>query len=162
MSFETFDLIQELRIMLRLITTIILLPTSACLADDLGTARAFATFDRAELADYLLLKPESEIAQYVSERGQNAVHSAILNNSNLDAIKQAFKHGADLNHQDIDGRTPLHHAIDGNLAAAALILIDLGARRDIHNASGFTAISFCKYALTIEPQHATCKLVNSP
>ncbi|WP_227272738.1 ankyrin repeat domain-containing protein [Roseobacter weihaiensis] len=146
---------------LRTIIATTFLSVSACYADDLRIAEAFATFEKAELLRFLSTKTEADVSQYRYARGQNVVHAALVNASNPDAIRIAVQYSADLDHQDADGRTPLHHAIDGNATTEASILLDLGARLDLPNASGLTAVSFCEGVLRDQPDHATCKIVKS-
>lgn len=123
-------------------------------------AEAFATMNQDQLSRFIESTGRAAVSQYRYGRGQNVVHAAIINTANPQAIQFAYENGADLNHADNDGRTPLHHTIDANLPSAAQTLVELGARTDIPNEAGFTAISFCQVVLESEPDHATCLIIN--
>ena len=129
-------------------------------ADSVGIAEAFAALGFAELVGFLDDKSLLQIKNYRYGRGQNAVHAAVVNTTNPEAIRLAYEAGADINHQDRDGRTPLHHTIDANFYLAARLLMELGARTDIPNEAGFTAASFCQVVLKSEPNHKSCRIVS--
>ncbi|WP_300029332.1 ankyrin repeat domain-containing protein [uncultured Roseobacter sp.] len=144
---------------LRLTLILMALATSSCRADGLHLAEAFATKSSLELSQFLKDYSRSEISRYRYGNNQNVVHAATVNRENTDAVKQAVLYGADVNHQDEEGRTPLHYAIDLDDLAKAKSLMELGAATTIENASGFSAISFCAVVLRDQPRHKTCSFV---
>lgn len=134
---------------------------TSCSPDKNKIGEAFATMNQEQLSRFIDRISHDVVSKYRYGRGQNVVHAATINKANPQAVRLAHVSGGDLNHSDNDGRTPLHHAIDANLSDAAKTLIDLGARKDIPNEAGFTAVSFCRIVLKNEPNHETCVIINS-
>jgi len=101
----------------------------------------------------------TEFKSLVFGRGYNLVHVAIKNEERPEVIRVLFENGANLDLQDDDGRTPLHHAIDADNAKAAKVLIELGAKTNIPNDAGFTQTRFCQDVLKQISSHRTCLVV---
>ena len=150
------------RTLIRIIVAGVLILVSGCIAesgDQLYWARLVATGTPAEFA---ALKNEAkfkEIASFTYGRGQNLAHAAVENKKYPEVLMLLADAGVDLDRQDADGRTPLHHAIDADRLEGARILIDLGASLTLENEAGFSPIRFCKDALRSLPGHRTCQLV---
>ena len=147
--------------MFRAIALSVLLPVNVCSADDMSIARAFATFDREDLIQFLSTKTRSEITQYRAYGGFNVVHSAMINSQNPDALKLALEYGADINQESLEGRTPLRQSIEANKLEVAQRLISFGASLDVLNIVNQSAISICQEILVQEPNQETCKFVLS-
>lgn len=130
---------------------------SSCQAGGPEVAEAFATYDAVKLTAFV--EARGGLAGYTYGRGQNIVHAATINPQSGDAIRLAVAAGGDVDHQDADGRTPLHHAIDANLAQSAEALLQNGASTEIENEAGFSASRFCDVVLKSEPTHSTCLIV---
>ncbi len=62
------------------------------------------------------------------------IESAIA--SNYNAMKHLIEHGADVNKQDVTGRTPLQWAVDANQVEEAELLLHAGANPNIPNRGG--------------------------
>lgn len=121
---------------------------------------AFATLPPDDLQGYIQSTPKKTIKSHVYGRNQNIFHAAITNPHSAYAIKSAHELGANINHQDADKRTPLHHVIDADISEAAKALIAHGARTDIENEAGYSPYRFCKYVLENQPTHASCLIIN--
>ena len=92
-------------------------------------------------------------------RNYGITHAAIANEDNPDVLETVVEAGADVDDQDSDGRTPLHHAIDNNSAASVKILLRYKARLDLKNEAGLFPLSFCREVLATFPQHESCRIV---
>ena len=71
----------------------------------------------------------------------------------LECATAAVAAGADLNAQDNEGNTPLHHAIDKEQYDLVKLLIQHGAKMTISNLNGENAV---KYADLRSPQFGDC------
>eukprot|EP00123_Amoebidium_parasiticum_P016124 comp23300_c0_seq1/m.38249 comp23300_c0_seq1/g.38249 ORF comp23300_c0_seq1/g.38249 comp23300_c0_seq1/m.38249 type:complete len:733 (-) comp23300_c0_seq1:544-2742(-) len=58
----------------------------------------------------------------------------------IECAKFLLSKGANINHQNEDGNTPLHHAIIEEATDVAKLLLEKGARVDIENEDGATAV----------------------
>lgn len=94
-------------------------------------------------------------------RGYTIAHAAVSNDGHQDVLATVLEAGANVNAQDDDGRTPLHHAIDNNHVTSIKILLRYDARLDIPNNAGFTPIEFCREVLSTLPEHEACTIVSN-
>ena len=101
--------------------------------------------------------PMDAVRQYRFGRGYTLVHAAMSYRNSAVAISLIHFHGGDIDAQDIDGRTPLHHAIDSDDIFSARALVNLGARTDIPNSANLTAQEFCKGVLEQTSDHTVCR-----
>lgn len=62
----------------------------------------------------------------------------------LETVRVLLDYGAYTDYQDFDGFTPLHIACKSNLLSVVSLLLSRGARTDIRNNCGKTAIDYCK------------------
>ncbi len=145
-----------------LIVLILLLITTGCDAemdDRLFLPKIVAT---GSPVDFAVLENEAqfeEISKFVYGRGQNLAHAAVENRKYPTVLRLLKRAGVNLDHQDDDGRTPLHCAIDANRFEAARILIELGASLAIQNEAGYSPLLFCSEVLKSMPDHETCEFV---
>ncbi|KAF8771859.1 E3 ubiquitin-protein ligase MIB1 like protein [Argiope bruennichi] len=79
-------------------------------------------------------------------RGEAPLHIAAgSNESNLEAVKELIKAGADVNLRDYVGNTPLHNAALSQKRDLVDFLIQSGASPNIRNFYGQTALHFAVY-----------------
>jgi hypothetical protein len=137
----------------------LLLCTGTARADEFALARAFAVFEPEQLTHFVHAPPPDAISSYRYGRGQNVVHLALENRAHPWAVLLAFTMGADINHADARGRTPLFKAIDANLPAATFLLMELGADRIVPGTDGATVFDLCRVIQRETPDHETCHLM---
>lgn len=92
-------------------------------------------------------------------RDFNLMDSAVISPNPEIMISYLRSFSVNINHQDRDGRTPLHHAIDANKPAAARKLLEVGADISIQNASGFSPLKICAEVSESLPNHETCEVI---
>ncbi|WP_425040534.1 ankyrin repeat domain-containing protein [Primorskyibacter sp. S187A] len=128
--------------------------------------------ESTSLVDIVTSAPASEVTQALAASRtddianlryghfNNGLAHAAVRNPDASVIRLVQDAGANIDLQDGQGRTPLHHAIDADAAAAARMLLALGARRNLTNSAGLTADGFCRALLEELPSHETCRILN--
>jgi ankyrin repeat protein len=64
--------------------------------------------------------------------------------SHVEAVSTLIEHGAVVNSQDHDGRTPLWHAVKAQKAPIVRLLVDAGADPQLADQEGITPVQFAK------------------
>jgi len=92
-------------------------------------------------------------------RNFNLMHSAVISPNPEIVIAYLVLFSVKIDHQDQDGRTPLHHAIDENSSAAVTVLLENGADAEIKNNSGYSSARFCTQLLQSMPKYEACEIL---
>lgn len=93
-----------------------------------------------------LMFGRTQIAQLLIKRGaafdaSQMLHEVVANQvADRDVIELLVKQGADLNHQDKDGDSPLHLAVKRDYRVLTKLLIANGADVNVENAGGHTPL----------------------
>lgn len=96
----------------------------------------------------LLFSKNTEIL--LDDNEENALHSAALN-GHVEATKILLKKGVNPNQQNIDGCTPLHHAVLNNqLNVVSLLTVHPKINLGIKNNAGQTALDIAKNRKNVE------------
>ncbi|MEX0690101.1 MAG: ankyrin repeat domain-containing protein [Candidatus Paceibacterota bacterium] len=77
------------------------------------------------------------------QRYQNFLNERLMyftKRKNLEMVKEFLEEGANVNHQDEDGRTALMYAVSFTDTAIMKTLLEFGADPDIQDESGFSTI----------------------
>lgn len=120
-------------------------------------AKAIIDGDVPKFDAILLANPNLNYSTFTFKLNKNLAHYLGYKNSNPALVKKLLELGVDINAQDDDGRTPLHHAIDGGNPRTAGSLIENGASLEIENSSGLSPVSFCREVLKNLPNNEVCK-----
>ncbi|KAL5356868.1 ankyrin repeat-containing domain protein [Aspergillus floccosus] len=87
---------------------------------------------RAEVIQMLLKRVDMKVDAEDKERGWTPLTWAAALGKD-DVCKVLLSHGADINHEDHEKKTPLRHAVDNDHATVCLTLIENGSALDIEN-----------------------------
>lgn len=77
---------------------------------------------------------------HVNDWNEPVLHRAIMYRQ-LDNVKLLVEHGADINHQDKSGTTPLMQAVLGTMYEIALYLLKQGSDPNLSNKHGVNAVA---------------------
>lgn len=109
------------------------------------TAFHFACCGTSSRSLTLLLGTKPELINMVDNVGRTGLHYAVWNSSQrqVDIIRTVIENKGDVNAQDDDGKTPLHHASEGARSRAIPILLQKGADITIREQrTGKTALDY--------------------
>jgi uncharacterized protein len=111
-----------------------------------------------------LIARNTLLADYLTKQGAKLDANAILHETarlgvaDRDVIDFLIKQGAVIDHQDTDGNTPLHNAIQYDQRVVAKYLVNRGANLALANNAGQTPLSLAIALGRIDIEHMLRKL----